>query len=503
MNAIRAVHIYKRDQHYVVRGGNVILVQARSGRLLFGQEFTGGLNQAVQAKEGLAIQGLSKKEVVGTITIKNFVRTYLMAAGTSGNVGSPDELRELYGFETVEIDPFLKTRRDHPDLVYRTAAEKIDGAFISIREASQRGQPVLVSVTTLADVREFAKRLAKENLPFQVLDADTVQTLGEEAECVARAGKSGLVTVCSKTAARGTDIRLEPEAVAAGGLFVVGTDRERDRRYDDQLAGRAARHGEPGDAQFVISLQDDTLSFFGDASMQRLMRHLGMEEGVPIESNFITKRIHAAQRAMYRYDREQRLSVVQRDDILDRHRFVFYRVRQKLLTSANCFEEIRVMLDNSMAQVKRAISKQQPGEVDIEAALGQLRSHLEPIEVGRLRNMKNRRTQMNALAETFKRRLEQALNNAHAAEESFTNLILTVLDELWARYLTFEVSAREEGQLYSTLDPTGIAKYADSMEQHFDSFFYDAGQAILLHVLPWAKLDTPATSMALGSAARA
>jgi len=221
VNALRALHCYRADEHYIIQADGIVLIDQQSGRLLVGNRYSDGLHAAIEIKEGLPVSGTVLEEPLARITIKHFTRTYSRVAGMSGVVGSPKEYVHFYGLECVEVPPYPVTRVDHPDVVYRTRREALEhGVIMSAIAASRRGQPVLINVPTLKDVAEVGARLRARGVSFQALDAHTVGNLGEEAERIRRAGSRGMITICSKVAARGTDIVLEPEARQAGGLYV-------------------------------------------------------------------------------------------------------------------------------------------------------------------------------------------------------------------------------------------------------------------------------------------
>jgi preprotein translocase subunit SecA len=490
-NALAAAHVYRRDEDYVIRGAEVLLIERETGRILFGRRYGEGLHEAVEAKEGVPIRQTSEAKTVARITIKNFVETYSIVSGTSGSIGMPEEYRQFYGLEAIEIEPYARTRRDHPDLVFGTRREALEHGVVPLAAAaSQRGQPVLINVPSVHEVTEVGDLLNQANVSFQKLDADTVRTLGEESQKIRRAGIAGLATVSSKMAARGTDIMLEPEALAAGGLFVIALGRETNRRYDDQLRGRAGRHGDPGDSVFVLSFEDPLLVLMNPPGWQQVMsKYFGLKEGVRIESKLIARRIRTAQRVLQKRDYDQRFRVVGQDDILDRHRFLFYRVRQTVLTKSDLSAEIVTMLDNWAARRRYAnLIEGAPHETaslrpaDVFGSLGEF---VESTEFRRVLQVKSRKVQSRMMREVLEAKLSRALEAAKLAKHSFGKLILSRLDEQLCRYLTFEAASRDEIRLYAADDPTGLAKYAEAMEQQFDSFFYDVGESVISGVLTW------------------
>jgi preprotein translocase subunit SecA len=482
MNALKAEFAYRRDEDYVCLANQIILVQQESGRLLFGHTYQDGLQEALLVKEGLALGDPHETERIATVTTKHFVRLYNTTAGASGAIGSAAEYRELYGMDSVVLEPFPVTRVDHPDLVFRTRKEILTyGVIPKALEASRSGRPVLINVPKLSDVAPVLDHLKQADAPFQILDARAATTLGEEAEVVARAGSPGLITVSSKVAARGTDIVLDPASIEAGGLFVIGVQREFDRRFDDQLRGRAGRHGNPGDSLFVTSLEDPVMAVFGGPGMQALMLKL-MDEGVPIESDFITSRVKATQRAFQRRNHQTRSRVVEFDDILDRHRTIMYQIRQKVLLKDDVLPEITAIAGNWMNQKKPAIMERGIShEWSMNTAaelLGPVGSHLDPGELSRAAEVRNRAGQLRVVQEALEAQVNSAIRQTDVRAT-----ILATLDEHWRRYLSAEDDSREKWSLFEPDDPTFVVRHAETMERQFDSFFYDVGESVLISLL--------------------
>jgi preprotein translocase subunit SecA len=350
---------------------------------------------------------------------------------------------------------------------------------------------VLINVQTLRDIDELSQLFTAQGVDFQALDPRKIRNLEEEAESVKRAAQPGAITICSKLAARGTDIVVAPEALDAGGLFVIGLERGIDRRYDDQLRGRTGRHGDPGESVFILSLDDELMTVFGGTRIQNLMLRFGMVEGVPIESALVARRIHHAQKLIQRAQHLQRRQLVEFDDVLERHRLVFYDLRQKVLTKESVQEELQTIMDNWLYFKGQTVLKSLPSRAlgRTVGVFGALEPCFDSIEVERIFQIKNKRRQQNLLKETLYRKMQSkldALINAftESSPDAFLKYImLTKLDDHWAGYLRFEQAVRDEQNLHF-LDPAGaIAKYAKAMEERFDSFFYEAGEDILSYVL--------------------
>jgi preprotein translocase subunit SecA len=488
VNALLAIHAYRRDEDYLVQGNQIVIIEKEGGRLLFGRRYLEGLHEALEVKEGLGVGGTQQSKPAARITIKHFVKTYETVSGMSGAIGQPEEYREFYGLDCVMLQPYPLTRSDETDVVFHSKQEALEHGLKVAAWASGRGQPVLINVPKLKDVAEVARHLEQSSVSFQSLDASTVRNLGEEAEKVRLAGSPRLITVCSKIAARGTDIELGEEACRAGGLFVIGIERAKVRRYDDQLCGRAGRHGAPGSSVFVLSLEDELLSYFVSRWTDNVLRKLGMEEGVPIESKFITRRISAAQRKLLQQSYNYRAQVVEFDDIVARHRLVFYDLRQKLLEKDDLRGELRTVLENWIYHKGRTFlrtrSELQLERDNVGRFLGSLEFYFSSLEIERIAQVRSRKRQMRTLKETLEQKLEPVLGDGGGPYLPIIKYrMLNTLDEHWSNYLKFEDTSREEIKLYSSEDTLAIARYAESMEERFDSFFYDVGEDILTHFL--------------------
>jgi preprotein translocase subunit SecA len=361
-------------------------------------------------------------------------------------------------------------------------------------DLAKQGRAVLLNVPTLRDVHRFAEGLRKSGWDnFQALDAETAQTLGEEAYCIEKAGRRGFITISSKIAARGADIKLDADAMEAGGLFVVGLERGADRRYDTQLQGRAGRHGSPGDSRFFVSLEDELMLMFSADRISGIMRHLGMEEDVPIESPFVTRQIASAQRRRQRRESDERLQVVEIDDILSRHRIVFYAIRQKILTKVDLMPELDRIIGNwvefrgrTVAEAKgRAFGK----SADVRNRLGPLGRFFDQIELDRILQVQKRQQRSGMLGETLRRKVQGSPFGSMGAERQNSILrskLLSFLDNRWKGYLRFEETTRDEMSL-SWPDPSSLERYASKMEDHFDSFFLDVGEQTIASVLEFVK----------------
>ena len=283
--ALRANYLMFRDKNYVVKDGEVLIVDEFTGRIMPGRRYSDGLHQAIEAKEGVEVKRESR--TLATITLQNFFNKYNKTAGMTGTaLTEEEEFREIYGLDVIEIPPNKKVIRvDHDDLVFGTHREKINAIVEEIIETHQKGQPVLVGTITIEGSEEISNRLRKEGIPHTVLNAKFHE---KEAEIVAHAGERGAVTIATNMAGRGTDIKLGDGVAELGGLKIIGTERHESRRIDNQLRGRAGRQGDPGDTRFFISLEDDLMRLFGSDKMMKVFNALSHEDGMAIEHKMLS-----------------------------------------------------------------------------------------------------------------------------------------------------------------------------------------------------------------------
>jgi preprotein translocase subunit SecA len=371
--ALRARHLFHRDQHYVVQQGEIVIVDEFTGRLMTGRRWSDGLHQAVEAKEGVAIQ--AENQTLASITFQNYFRLYTKLAGMTGTADTEAyEFQEIYGLETVVIPPNRASRRqDQLDRVYKTTPEKYDAAIQDIRECYTRGQPVLVGTTSIENSEIIANLLEKEGLPHQVLNA---KQHAREADIVAQAGRPKMITIATNMAGRGTDIVLggnlekaveaieadatlddatkasqvesvrsqwvhDHEAVKAlGGLRIIATERHESRRIDNQLRGRSGRQGDPGSSRFYLSLDDSLMRIFAGDRVRAIMERLKMPDGEAIEAGIVTRSIESAQRKVEARNFDMRKQLLEYDDVSNDQRKVIYQQRNAILDAQTLSAQI-------------------------------------------------------------------------------------------------------------------------------------------------------------------
>jgi preprotein translocase subunit SecA len=381
MQALRAHTLMQRDRDYVVKDGQVIIVDEFTGRLMFGRRYSDGLHQAIEAKEGVKIE--TESQTLARITFQNFFRMYKKLAGMTGTAATEeDEFRKIYGLDVVVIpthEPMIRV--DHPDVVYKTEAAKFNAVADEIAECHKRGQPVLVGTISIEKSERLSALLKRRGIPHQVLNAKYHE---KEAEIVAQAGRLGAVTIATNMAGRGTDILLggnpdfltraelvrqgkdpqevdretyravyqemkkktdaeHEQVVALGGLHIIGTERHEARRIDNQLRGRSGRQGDPGSSRFYLSLEDDLLRLFGGDNISKIMDRLGLEEDQPIEHNLLSRAVENAQKKVEAKNFDIRKQLLEYDDVMNTQREVIYQQRREVLTSENLRDTILTM----------------------------------------------------------------------------------------------------------------------------------------------------------------
>jgi preprotein translocase subunit SecA len=384
--ALRAKHLYNRDQHYVVQNGEVVIVDEFTGRLMTGRRWSDGLHQAVEAKEGVQIQ--SENQTLASITFQNYFRMYGKLSGMTGTADTEAyEFQEIYGLETVVIPPNKPTiRKDELDLVYKTSREKFEAVIKDIRDCHERGQPVLVGTTSIENSELISGLLDKAKLPHQVLNA---KQHAKEAEIVAQAGRPGVITIATNMAGRGTDIVLggnvenqikvidadesiSPEDKASrartlhdewqglhdavkaqGGLRIIATERHESRRIDNQLRGRSGRQGDPGSSRFYLSLDDPLMRIFAGDRVRAIMERLKMPDGEAIEAGIVTRSIEGAQRKVEARNFDVRKQLLEYDDVANDQRKVIYQQRNDILEANSLAAQITNLRESTMSDVVR------------------------------------------------------------------------------------------------------------------------------------------------------
>jgi preprotein translocase subunit SecA len=470
--ALKAHILYHRDRDYVVRDGEIVIVDDFTGRLMFGRRWSDGLHQAIEAKERVKIQ--QESITYATITLQNYFRMYHKLAGMTGTaVTEAEEFDKIYKLDVVVIPTNrAMIRKDESDLVYRTLDGKFNAVVEEIEETHATGQPVLVGTVSIENSEYLSEMLKRRGVDHQVLNAKFHE---KEAMIVAEAGRLGAVTIATNMAGRGTDIilggkpdgrdpsdwqREHEKVVEAGGLHIIGTERHESRRIDNQLRGRSGRQGDPGSSRFYVSFQDDLMRRFAPEWLPNMLAKLGMDEDVPIESGWVTKALENAQTKVEGYNFDIRKNVVEYDDVMNLHRDVIYKERDKVLDGLGLRENVLAMVSEEIQALVDAHCPDRHEEAwDLEGLLHEVATifSLPPsINEERLERMHKEEIEdvLTAEAENAYSRRE-----AELGEETMRTverlLLLQTIDRLWVEHLTAMDEMRQGIglQAYGQQDP--------------------------------------------------
>ncbi|HWV36320.1 MAG TPA: preprotein translocase subunit SecA [Thermomicrobiales bacterium] len=362
--ALTAYAIYQRDKDYIVRDGEVIIIDEFTGRMMEGRRYSEGLHQAIEAKENVRVR--RQNVTMATITYQNYFRMYEKLAGMTGTAETEsEEFFRIYSLPVVSIPTNKEMiRNDFGDLIFKTERGKFTAVVREIEEMREIGRPVLVGTTSIEKSEELSEMLQRRGIPHSVLNAKQHE---REAAIVAEAGKRGTVTIATNMAGRGTDIQLEPGIAELGGLHIIGTERHESRRIDNQLRGRAGRQGDPGSSRFFVSLEDELMRRFGSDRIGGLMDRMGMEEDEPIEHRMISKSIENAQTKVEGHNFDRRKHVVQYDDVMNRHREVIYADRRQIIAGEDIHEKIEQMIEDEITGLVESNVSDHDAKIDYEA----------------------------------------------------------------------------------------------------------------------------------------
>ena len=461
-NALNAKEFYKKDKEYVVKDGEVIIVDEFTGRLMYGRRYSEGLHQAIEAKERVKVQQESR--TFATITIQNYFRMYQKLAGMTGTaVTEAEEFHKIYKLE-VTLIPTHKPmiREDLPDQIYKDEKAKFRAVVREIEQLHKEGRPVLVGTVSIEASENLSDKMTKKGIPHQVLNANPNRH-EKEADIVAQAGQPGAVTVATNMAGRGVDIILggNPEGqnesewqgkhnkvIALGGLHVIGTERHEARRIDNQLRGRTGRQGDPGSSRFYVSLEDEVVRRFGGDRVKGFMEWVGMDEDTPIENKLVNRAIENAQVKVEGYHFDIRKHLVDYDDVVNKHREVIYSERKKLLSGADLKSNILSMVREELQGIVAACTAGEQGDGwDVDGLVGEVSTILPlppTINAATLSPMKPREIEekLIELAEALYEEREKELgsDNMRVVERL---VMLRTIDSLWVEHLTAMERMRE------------------------------------------------------------
>ena len=470
--ALRAHNLMFRDQDYVVKDDQVLIVDEFTGRIMPGRRYSDGLHQAIEAKEHVKVKRESK--TLATITFQNFFNKFDKKAGMTGTALTEEkEFRDIYGMDVVEIPTNKPVARiDHQDAVYKTKKEKLNAIVEAVIEAHAKGQPVLVGTITIEASEELSAMLRKRGIEHKVLNAKFHEL---EAEIVAEAGAKGKVTIATNMAGRGTDIKLDDEAKAAGGLKIIGTERHESRRIDNQLRGRAGRQGDPGESKFYISLEDDLMRLFGSERLINMFNALGIPEGQEIEHKMLTNSIEQAQKKIETNNYGIRKNLLEYDQVNNEQREIIYAERRRVLDGESMRDVIYKMFTDIVENVVDNVigDDQKPEDWDLKALNTELLPiiPLEPVILGRVteRNKGALKQMLKEEAVKFYEAKEAEFPQPEMIRELERVILLKTIDRKWMDHID-DMDQLRQGiglQAYGQRDP--LVEYKMSGYEMFDA----------------------------------
>ena len=433
--ALRAHNLMHRDQDYVVKDDQVLIVDSFTGRIMPGRRYSDGLHQAIEAKEGVKVKRESM--TLANITFQNFFNKYDKKCGMTGTALTEEqEFRDIYGMDVVEI-PTNKPviRQDLEDAVYKTKKEKYHAVVEEVKKAHAKGQPVLVGTITIDISEEISRLLKREGIPHNVLNAKFHE---KEAEIVADAGRHGAVTIATNMAGRGTDIKLDEETRATGGLKIVGTERHESRRIDNQLRGRSGRQGDPGQSQFFISLEDDLMRLFGSEKLISMFNSLGVPENEQIQHKMLSGAIEKAQKKIESNNFAIRKNLLEYDQVMNEQRELIYAQRRRVLSGENMRDNIMDMISSKVEEAVNTVASDEVDSGDWD--LNELNQLLLPViplapitgaDLEGVKKAKDLTEKLTEKAVALYEAKEQEFPNPEAFREVERVVLLRVIDRKW------------------------------------------------------------------------
>ncbi|MCQ1531979.1 preprotein translocase subunit SecA [Mitsuokella jalaludinii] len=486
--ALRAKALMKRDRDYVVRNGEIIIVDEFTGRLMEGRRYSDGLHQAIEAKEGVKIQ--RESQTLATITFQNYFRMYDKLGGMTGTAKTEEnEFLKIYNLPVIVV-PTNKPviRKDYPDLIFKTKRAKYKAVGRAVTSLHAKGQPVLIGTTSITQSEELSAILKKNGIPHNVLNAKFHE---KEAEIIAGAGQKGAVTIATNMAGRGTDIKLGEGVPELGGLFIIGTERHESRRIDNQLRGRAGRQGDPGASRFYLSLEDDLLRLFASDRISGIMDKLGMDEDEPIEHKLITNSIEHAQKKVEARNFDIRKHVLEYDDVMNQQREVMYGERRKILFGENLRENIMGMVKHIIrAEMDQYANAQlYPEEWQLDGLIEDAEKIYAP--QGRLKKEELAAMSRDELQECLEKLAEEGYHNRELlfGEENMRELekvvMLRVVDKKWMEHLDHMDMLRDGINLRAYGQRNPLVEYkieALDMFEEMEADIQDQIASLMYHV---------------------
>ena len=503
--ALRAHNLMFRDQDYVVKDDQVLIVDEFTGRIMPGRRYSDGLHQAIEAKEHVKVKRESK--TLANITFQNFFNKFEKKAGMTGTALTEEqEFRDIYGMDVIEIPTNRPVARiDHQDAVYKTKKEKLFAICNAVEEAHAKGQPVLVGTITIEASEELSVLLRRRGIPHKVLNAKFHEM---EAEIVADAGVHGAVTIATNMAGRGTDIKLDEEAKAAGGLKIIGTERHESRRIDNQLRGRSGRQGDPGESKFYISLEDDLMRLFGSDRMITMFNTLGIPENQEIEHKMLSNAIETAQKKIENNNYGIRKNLLEYDQVMNEQREIIYAERRRVLDGESMRDVIYKMITDIVENtVDMVVGEEADSEEWDLKELNHLLLPVIPLEKIRRADIEN--LKKNSLKQTLKEKAvklyeakEAEFPEAEAIRELERVILLKVIDRKWMDHID-DMDQLRQGislQAYGQRDP--LVEYKMSGYDMFDAMTANIQEdtvKLLLHVKVEQKVEREQVAKVTGT----
>lgn len=483
--ALRAETMMKRDRDYVVKDGEVIIVDEFTGRMMYGRRYSDGLHQAIEAKEGCKVE--RESQTLATITFQNYFRMYDKLAGMTGTAKTEEqEFIKIYGLEVFQIPTNKPIRRvDLPDAIYKTKRGKIRAVVREVKRRHATGQPILIGTTSIEQSEELSHYLKKEGIVHNVLNAKYHE---KEAMIVAQAGQKGQVTIATNMAGRGTDIVLGYGVAELGGLAIIGTERHESRRIDNQLRGRAGRQGDPGSSQFFLSLDDDLLRIFGGDNIKKFMEKMGLDEDEEIKSKMVSNAIRKAQQRVENRNFETRKYVLEYDDVMNQQRQVLYEQRRRILEGEDMKDQIIRMVDELInhAMNTYADEKLYPEEWDLAGLIKYCEKYfLVPgeITVEQIEDMSREEIQkllVKTAHDTYESR-EKSIGS-ELMRELEKAVMLKVVDAKWMEHLDNMDMLKEGINLRSYGQRNPIVEYKVEAFDMFEEMEHIIMETIILYM---------------------
>jgi preprotein translocase subunit SecA len=475
--ALKAHAAFKNDVDYVVKDGEIIIVDEFTGRLMAGRRYSDGLHQAIEAKEGVEIKRESR--TLATVTLQNFFRLFRKLAGMTGTAATEaEEFLQIYGLETITIPTHRSVARvDMPDAIFKNRKGKFMAAVSKIKDLHEKGQPVLVGTISVEQSELLSKLLQMEGVPHNVLNA---KNHAREAEIVKNAGQRGAVTIATNMAGRGTDIKLGSGVTDLGGLFVLGTERHESRRIDNQLRGRSGRQGDPGTSQFFVSMEDDLMRLFGSERVQKMMNVMNIPDDMPIENGLISRAIEGAQKKVEGHHFDIRKHLVQYDDVMNIHREIMYSRRRKVLLSQNIKDDIFLSIAEVAAMI---VANNTSGRERKEWDLEKIAAEIDAVTGNEKKLTLDEIAQISDATELTGKIKEHIFTQYDEREKKFPSpevmrnvergISLRIIDDLWMSHIENMAGIREAISLrgYAQRDP--LIEYKSEGYRAFEKLLAD------------------------------